>query len=106
MNNFILFLKSTHHFDELITFIENITLQLFFYKYTIRYIDRQKELEELFSSMQDFVIRQDFQRHIKDEGYGLATIEGTLSLLKNDISKTECPIVFAGEHTFYFILFI
>lgn len=53
--------------------------------------------------MQDFVKTEGFRTHIKTERYSLEKIEETLSLRENDIRKTECPIVIAGEH--YSILF-
>lgn len=65
--------------------------------YTNKYIYIQKDLKEIYSSMQAFVISEEFQTHIKRDGYNLDNIEERLRLGKNDVIKTECPIVAAGE---------
>lgn len=75
----------------------------FISKYTNTYIDLQKEFEELYSSMEEFVTTEGFRTHIKNEGCGLEKIEETLRLRRNDFRNTDCPIVIAGEHIFYSI---
>lgn len=50
--------------------------------------------------MQVFVNKEEFQTHIKKDGYALDKIEEKLKVGKDDVLKTECPIVIAGEHTF------
>lgn len=50
--------------------------------------------------MQAFVIIEEFQTHIKKDSYDLDKIEEQLRLRKDDILKTEWPIVIAGEQKF------
>lgn len=47
--------------------------------------------------MQDFVKKDEFNTHIRKDGFDMDKIEEELKLLKNDVTKTECPIVIAGE---------
>lgn len=77
----------------------NANFECYFHcRYTNKYIDIQKDLKEIYSSMQAFVISEEFQTHIKRDGYNLDNIEERLRLGKNDVIKTECPIVAAGKH--------
>lgn len=48
--------------------------------------------------MQDFVKIDEFNTHFRKDGYGMDKIEEKLKLGKNDVMKTECPIVIAGEN--------
>lgn len=50
--------------------------------------------------MQEFVIKEEFQTHIKKDGHDLEGIEGKLRFRRNDVMKTECPIVIAGEQSY------
>lgn len=50
--------------------------------------------------MQEFVIKEEFRTHIKEDVNNLDRIEEILRLGKNDLMKTECPIVIAGEPVF------
>lgn len=56
------------------------------------------DLKEFYSLMQDFVKIDEFNTHIRKDGYGMDKIEEKLKLGKNDVMKTECPIVIAGEN--------
>lgn len=55
------------------------------------------DLKEFCTLMQDFVKKDDFNMHIRKDGYKLNEIEEKLKYGKNDVMKTECPIVIAGE---------
>lgn len=55
--------------------------------------------------MQAFVIQEKFQTHIKKDGFDLDKIEEQLRLRKDDILKTEWPVVIAGEQIFYSLEF-
>lgn len=55
--------------------------------------------------MQVFVNKEEFQTHIKKDGYALDKIEEKLKVGKDDVLKTECPIVIAGEHMFNSLYF-
>lgn len=55
------------------------------------------DLKEFYSLMQDFVKKDEFNTHIRKDGFNMDNIEEELKLLKNDVMKTECPIVIAGE---------
>lgn len=55
------------------------------------------DLKEFYTLMQDFVKKDDFKMHIRKDGYNLNEIEEQLKFGKNDVIKTECPIVIAGE---------
>lgn len=48
--------------------------------------------------MQDFVVQEEFRTHIQQDGYDMDTIEEQLRVRKNNIMKTECTIVIAGEY--------
>lgn len=68
------------------------------YRYTNRYAELQMDLKEFYSLMQDFVKIDEFNTHFRKDGYGMDKIEEKLMLGKNDVMKTECPIVIAGEN--------
>lgn len=55
------------------------------------------DLQEFYTLMQDFVKKDDCNMHIRKDGYNLNKIEEKLKFGKNDVMKTECPIVIAGE---------
>lgn len=55
------------------------------------------DLKEFYSLMQDFVKKDEFNTHIRKDGFNMDKIEEVLKLLMNDVMKTECPIVIAGE---------
>lgn len=55
------------------------------------------DLKEFYTLMQDFVKKDDFNMHIRKDGYNLNKIEEKLKFGKNDVTKTECPIVIAGK---------
>lgn len=67
------------------------------YEPTNRYVDLQRDLNEFYLAMQVFVNKEEFQTHIKKDGYALDKIEEKLKVGKDDVLKTECPIVIAGE---------
>lgn len=67
------------------------------FEYPNRYIKLQMDLKEFYTLMQDFVKEDDFKMHIRKDGYNLNEIEEQLKFGKNDVMKTECPIVIAGE---------
>lgn len=48
--------------------------------------------------IQEFVLKEEFRKHIKKDGYDLDRIEDKLRFGINDVMNTECPIVFAGNH--------
>lgn len=56
------------------------------------------DLKEFYTLMQDFVKKDEFNTHIRKDGYDMDKIEEKLKLGKNDVMKTECPIVIAGEN--------
>lgn len=64
---------------------------------TNSYIYIQEDLKELFSSMQEFVVKDEFKTHIEKDAFDMDKIEEKLKLRENDVMKTECPIVIAGE---------
>lgn len=55
------------------------------------------DLKEFYTSMQDFVKKDEFNTHIRKDGIDMDKIEEKLKFGKNDVMKTECPIVIAGE---------
>lgn len=55
------------------------------------------DLKEFYSLMQNFVKKDEFNTHIRKDGFNMDKIEEELKLLMNDVMKTECPIVIAGE---------
>lgn len=65
--------------------------------YTEGYCVIQKDLKELYSSLHDFVVKQEFKTHILEDAFGMDDIEKKLNQQKADVMKTECPIVIAGE---------
>lgn len=67
------------------------------FEYINRYAELQMDLKEFYSLMQDFVKKDEFNTHIRKDGFNMDNIEEELKLLKNDVMKTECPIVIAGE---------
>lgn len=64
---------------------------------TKRYADFKLDLVEFYAFMQEFVTTEEFRTHIKKDGYNLDRIEEKLWSGKNDLMKTECSIVIAGE---------
>lgn len=66
---------------------------------TNSYIDIQEDLKELYSSMQEFVVKDEFKTYIEKDAFGMDKIEEKLKLWENDVMKTECPIVIAGKET-------
>lgn len=64
---------------------------------TNRYFVVQGDLEELYSSMQELVVKDEFKMHIQKDAFDMDKIEEKLRKRKNDVMKTECPIVIAGE---------
>lgn len=66
---------------------------------TNNYIYIQEDLKELFSSMQEFVVKDEFKTHIEKDAFDMDKIEEKLKLRENDVMKTECPIVIAGKET-------
>lgn len=71
-------------------------------RYTSGYCAIQNDLKELYSSLQDFVVKQEFKTHIQEDAFGMENIEGKLTQHKDDVMKTECPIVIAGETYFHY----
>lgn len=67
------------------------------YIHANRYIDIQEDIKELYSSVKTLVVKEEFQMHIKKDAYGIDKAEEQLTLRENDVTKTECPIVIAGE---------
>lgn len=51
--------------------------------------------------MQDFVVKEEFRTHIQKDCSDMNKIDEKMRLQENDIIRTECPIVFAGDRTFY-----
>lgn len=47
--------------------------------------------------MQVFCLKEEFRRHVKTDGYDLENIDDKLRIWKEDVVKTECPIVIAGQ---------
>lgn len=47
--------------------------------------------------MQEFCLKKEFWRHVKTDGYDLENIDEKLRIWKEDVVKTECPIVIAGQ---------
>lgn len=70
-------------------------------RYASNYSDLLKDLKEFYSSMQKFVVKEDFRTHIQGDVYDMIKIDEKLRLQENDIMKTESSIVFAGDRTFY-----
>lgn len=64
---------------------------------TNRYFDAQECLKELYSSMQELVIKDVFKMHIQNDAFDMDKIEERLKIGENDVMKTECPIVIAGK---------
>lgn len=65
--------------------------------YTNGYCAIQNDLKELYSSLQDFVVKDEFKTHIQRDAFDMDNIEEKLEQLKVDVMRTECPIVIAGE---------
>lgn len=61
------------------------------------YSNLLKDLKEFYSSMQDFVVKEEFRTHIQKDCSDMNKIDEKMRLQENDIMRTECPIVFAGE---------
>lgn len=70
-------------------------------RYASNYSDLLKDLKEFYSSMQKFVVKEEFRTHIQGDVYDMIKIDEKLRLQENDIMKTESSIVFAGDRTFY-----
>lgn len=62
-----------------------------------RYSELQNDIEEIYTNMQVFCLKEEFRRHVKTDGYDLENIDEKLRIWKEDVVKTECPIVIAGE---------
>lgn len=62
-----------------------------------RYSELQNDLEKIYTNMQEFCLKEEFRRHVKTDGYDLENIDEKLRIWKEDVVKTECPIVIAGE---------
>lgn len=93
MNHFVAYSKCTYS-----TYF--IAIKLFCCRDTNRYVEIQSHLEEFYSFMQEFVIKEEFQTHIKKDGHDLDGIEEKLRFGRNDVMKTECPIVIAGKQSY------
>uniref|UniRef100_A0A8W8P2U5 Dynamin N-terminal domain-containing protein n=1 Tax=Magallana gigas TaxID=29159 RepID=A0A8W8P2U5_MAGGI len=65
--------------------------------YTNGYCAIQNDLKELYSSLQGFVVKEEFKMHIQRDAFNIDNIEEKLEQLKVDVMRTECPIVIAGE---------
>lgn len=70
---------------------------LFFPRESNRYSELQNDLEEIYTNMQEFCLKEEFWRHVKTDGYDLENIDEKLRIWKEDVVKTECPIVIAGQ---------
>lgn len=66
-------------------------------RYTKGYCVIQNDLKQLYSSLQDFVVKQEFKTHILEDAFGMDDIEKKLKQQKADVMKTECPILIAGK---------
>lgn len=64
---------------------------------THRPIQLQEGVEEIYSFVQQIVNRRDFKELIQKDAFQLDDLEEELKLRKEDLMKTECPVVFAGE---------
>lgn len=71
-------------------------IQFFFCRYTNGYCAIQNDLKELYSSLQGFVVKEEFKMHIQRDAFNIDNIEEKLEQLKVDVMRTECPIVIAG----------
>lgn len=70
---------------------------LFFPRESNRYSELQNDIEEIYTNMQVFCLKEEFRRHVKTDGYDLENIDEKLRIWKEDVVKTECPIVIAGQ---------
>lgn len=70
---------------------------LFFPRESNRYSELQNDLEKIYTNMQEFCLKEEFRRHVKTDGYDLENIDEKLRIWKEDVVKTECPIVIAGQ---------
>lgn len=72
---------------------------MFFIRYrdTHRPIQLQEGVEEIYSFVQQIVKRRDFKELIQKDAFQLDDLEEELKLRKEDLMKTECPVVFAGK---------
>lgn len=68
-----------------------------FCRYSNGYCAIQNGLEELYSSLQDFVVKEEFKTHIQRDAFNMDNIEEKLEQLKVDVMRTECPIIIAGK---------
>lgn len=74
-----------------------MTYDFWYCRPTNRYFDVQECLKELYSSMQELVIKDVFKMHIQKHAFDMDKIEERLKIGENDVMKTECPIVIAGK---------
>lgn len=70
---------------------------LFFPRESNRYSELQNDIKEIYTNMQVFCLKEEFRRHVKTDGYDLENIDDKLRIWKEDVVKTECPIVIAGQ---------
>lgn len=47
-------------------------------------------------SIETFVSKENFNNHIRPDGYNMEEIEESLELRKKDLAKTDCSVIVAG----------
>lgn len=74
-----------------------IVIVVVFPRESNRYSELQNDLEDIYTNMQEFCLKEEFRRHVKTDGYDLENIDEKLRIWREDVVKTECPIVIAGQ---------
>lgn len=47
-------------------------------------------------SIETFVSKENFKKHIRPDVYNIEEIEGSLELRRKDLAKTDCSVIVAG----------
>lgn len=55
------------------------------------------EIWDMYSFLQALVNRKEFKEHVKRDAFRMDNVEKDLKLRKEDLMKTDCPVVFAGK---------
>lgn len=61
------------------------------------YSSIKETVGEVLESIETFVSKENFNNHIRPDGYNMEEIEESLELRKKDLAKTDCSVIVAGE---------
>lgn len=61
------------------------------------YSSIKETVGEVLESIETFVSKENFKKHIRPDVYNIEEIEGSLELRRKDLAKTDCSVIVAGE---------